>query len=612
MAMNNAGQPKLFRQADTALTEAAYRAGMATVPHDLSHVYERMANSYGRTMEATTEMWGKVIQEGGQILKVAADNFIERKQKENLASAYENANGVKFLIDGTDHTEEVENEDFDPTKPESETNSRTRMETTHVMGLEEIQQGLWQTYINKPFSKESIKERAELNQKKQAIYAQIEMLEGGFDALGKTLASGNYSKDAMKQRHGNAKLLAAIGAMHSKSGASENGDHIVTSHDKDGNLVLSLYGVDDDGNKVPVYKDGNPLMGQISVRADKLNTLITPNMPKVRKTISTLFDGFMQKGGARGAFNQRGIPSYDMNVEQKKLVNSLRDVFTDDAALQYAMFEDGFSHFQSSFAQDLTDKSYTSANLYKTLVEINGLNANKKPNVPTDAQGNPIIDISGGTDKTAFDEMDLAELGPGGVSQYATMIHAILNPESGNYNSELTGEIFIDWAKRKVTNESLAKQKLLPPINPWGANDIMKVKSKSGSNARKILRAVRSGNVDGLAFPERTKGSGSGIAKFYTGTDHNMTDDDGKKLDFGKNGAIVIADLEEEFIYYLNEDGVLPNSDVQAMMYDWQVIGSDVDQLTSRGAFSDVLWNANNRQGGQKTKDNPLGLKLGS
>ena len=616
MAMNNAGQPKLWQEADRGLTDAAYKAGMATVPKDLSRVYERMADSYSRTMAATTDMWGKVITAGGGILKKATENFIDRKKRENLGSAYEDANGVPFLIDGTDVWETAPNPDFDPNRKESplksreqaeqeeaereqaeqeqaeqeeaeqvegeeaeqveeeeveveQPNSRTIWQKTHVMGLSEIQEGLWQTYLNKPFSKESIKTRAELNQKKLGIYAQIDMLQGGFNQIGQTLASGNYSKDAMKQRHGNARLLSAIGAMHSKSGASDNGDHIVASHNKDGELVLSLYGTDENGEKMPIYKSGNPDMGQISVRADRLNSLITPNMPKVRVGLTKLFDNFMQKGGARGAFDANGVPSYDMNVEGKKLINSLRDTFTDDNALQYAMFEDGFSHFQTSFAQDLTDQSYTSANLYRTLVEVNGLNADKKPNVPTDPQGNPIIDISGGTDPTGFDEMDLA-----GPSQYAAMVSAILNPENPNYNSEMSAEIVIDWARRRVTNESLAKQKLLKPISPWGANDVRTVNNKSGIVARNIMKAVTSGNLEGLQLPERSKGSGAGIVHLG---------DDGKTWEVHGGGDEILGDFGTK------------NEQIKMLMREWGVTEPHIYQYEKMGVFDKPLWNANNK-----------------
>ena len=48
--------------ADATLTAAAYRAGMANVPKDLSGTFEAMAKSYDDTMQSVAESWSTVIE----------------------------------------------------------------------------------------------------------------------------------------------------------------------------------------------------------------------------------------------------------------------------------------------------------------------------------------------------------------------------------------------------------------------------------------------------------------------------------------------------------------------------------------------------------------------
>ena len=58
--------------ADATLVSVAYRAAMANTPADYSDTLERAADSYTKTMEASSEMWGKVAKVGAISKKTAA------------------------------------------------------------------------------------------------------------------------------------------------------------------------------------------------------------------------------------------------------------------------------------------------------------------------------------------------------------------------------------------------------------------------------------------------------------------------------------------------------------------------------------------------------------
>ena len=53
--------------ADATLVNVAYQAAMANTPADYSGQFERAAESYGRTMEASGEMWSNIAKIGAQI-----------------------------------------------------------------------------------------------------------------------------------------------------------------------------------------------------------------------------------------------------------------------------------------------------------------------------------------------------------------------------------------------------------------------------------------------------------------------------------------------------------------------------------------------------------------
>ena len=75
--------------ADPTLTAAAYRAGMANVPKDLSGTYEKLAESYDKTMRSIAASWSGVIKDVSSLAATAISKAIKNRQEETEAHAYD-------------------------------------------------------------------------------------------------------------------------------------------------------------------------------------------------------------------------------------------------------------------------------------------------------------------------------------------------------------------------------------------------------------------------------------------------------------------------------------------------------------------------------------------
>ena len=63
----------LFQTADSSLVTAATRAGMAAAPPSYARTFENVSAEYGRTMQASADMWG-------DIANAAADSYVAIKR----------------------------------------------------------------------------------------------------------------------------------------------------------------------------------------------------------------------------------------------------------------------------------------------------------------------------------------------------------------------------------------------------------------------------------------------------------------------------------------------------------------------------------------------------
>ena len=395
--------------ADATLVAAAYRASMANVPKDLSGTFEAMAENYATTMGIVGEAWGEVAKVGGKLIGEAANNFIEGKKYQALGSLYQNEDGSKFLLEGTDYTD-----------PKSG-------ETTHVNGLNDIKKQIYETWTSgNPFSAENRAKRIKLKQDKNKLYSQIDELAIGYDNIATTLASKAYSEGAMNSNIGDARLLTAIGAMRSSRGTAENGDYVKAGHDKYGDLVLTLF--DKDDNLIKVNAD-DPNSANISIRSADINDIIITKVPEAKDNFYKFTDNMRVFGTQKGT-------SWN-NIETRYMSN-IESLVGDSNSLQYMLHEKRLYNKEESCAKDIAGGnggSITSANIF-------GMLGNK---LPTDAQGNelPVDVMADGNPKLTKEDF----MGAKGAANYSKIVSALTNKRNNYYDEDVTREVFLDWAK---------------------------------------------------------------------------------------------------------------------------------------------------------------------
>ena len=439
---------------------------------------------------------------------------------------------------------------------------------THYKGINEISKDIWKTWTSgKPLSQENKRKRIQLQKEKEQLYADVDLLETGFANLTQIMDSGKYSKDALAGNIGDSRFLAAVSAMHNPTGKAENGDYVKPGRDKNGNLILNLFG-----------KNGKPVLtnmqdtqsAQMSYRASDISSIITPEFPQLRKSGTKLFDNLIK---SIAGFNPNS-KSYGGNVEIEgnRFKNTLNDLVESPEALQYAMYEKRFSHFQSSFVDDLMGNkgkgSNLSATLFQAISDTQGVDANGNVILPKDADGNTInIDTSGGTNPDGFDLGDFANEGVG-LQNYTTMASAIQNRNNPYYNEDTTRGVFLHWAQQKGMEQALVVRGQMSQQPNWFKNDFRKEQNQSAATAQSILQAVKAGDFDNLILPKKTDGGEVGIIKW------NPT----KKKYQVERGNEVSTTFEPT------------NRNIEVLMRQNGVSGLHINQMKKLGYFNQPMW----------------------
>ena len=394
--------------ADATLVTAATRAAMANVPHDLSGTFEKMAESYADSMSVVGEAWGQVAKIGGEALSKATKNFINDRKKMALGSTYEGEDGSAFLMDGSD----IENEDGS---------------ITHVDGLNDIRDKYWKTFSvaegNNPFSRENIAERQRLNQNKQKIFAQIDMLEGGFSEVASNFTAGNYDEAAMAYG-GTAKFYEALSVMKTKTGKTDDGYHLKTSHDKNGDIILTLF----DNNDNPVLVDKNdPNSNPVSMPANNIQDGVVTKNGEIIQGMTDVFEN-IRKTSAAGS---KGV-TWDHTAGRVK--NQLSALVANENDLHHAMHSKNIWNFDGSFSDDMTNATDFSASVF---ADIGGLKLQQIGVVDADKDG-----VVGDKDDFMGNTADASR-------NYSAVLSALTNRTNKHYDEDVTREVFLDWGIKK-------------------------------------------------------------------------------------------------------------------------------------------------------------------
>ncbi len=552
--------PNLFQTADANLSAMAYKMAEAKTPGDHSLIYHRMAQGYRQTMLDVGNVWGSVMKAATPFIKEAAGNFAEKSKYQTLMGQekYENSENLNHFLNGMDL--ETNNPDF---ISEEETPGVSKTTTSRYKGLNEISQGLRDTWLKgNPLSQENKVKRMELNKQKDQLYADVDLLEAGFAHIGETLNSGKYSEDALKGVYGDSRFIAAASAFNNPSGKADNGDYLIPSRDKNGNLILGLYG--EDGR--PVNKMANqPEHGFVSYKASEIGDLVTPDFPTLRANGSKLFDGVIKSIAGGG----------NEEIEGNKFQNNLSELVRDSKALQFAIHEKRFSHFQTSFVDDLMankgQSSDLSATLYQSVLDALGTDEAGNARLPTDENGNPIdinLGKNGVFDKTDFSDPAVA------IDNYTKMASAIQNKHNPYYSEELTRGVFLHWARDKAMQQARVVKGQTPQPKMVFDNDFRKEQNKSASTARNILQAVQAGDFNNLVLSPKTASDDAAVVKWNPKT---------KKYQVERGGEV-------------GQQFEPTNNNIRFLMSQSGVLGFHIDQMQSLGYFNQPMWRGSSQQ----------------
>jgi len=541
-------------KADSSLVDMAFKIKDAATPADMSNIYARMADSYDRTMRGNAAMWGNLIKSVTPLLEETAKNWGEFSRYKTRVDRphFNSANGMNIFINGGEET--IGNPDFDPssvdggfmervqtgpleeakqnlpsevptfeewvkqdpvgrqgatqedykeaypnTKPKQalpkntryDTNGNPEFITRRTLGLNDISAGLretWNPIKGNPRSKENKQKRRELHLRKEQIFKDIDLLEAGFESIAKNLGNNNYYRDAMFTDSASTRLLNAIGTLHNPSGKTKNGDYIQMGYDDEQRMVLRLF--NKNGDKVLKNKN-NPDSDPIEIKANDLGNVLTPKLNRSgKKPYNKLWKDYI------AVISKKNANAIEASNGFK---NNLRDLVTDKTELHKAMHEKHFLNFQTSFTDDIMGangrRSDLSATIFQALKDINGA-TNGTPNLPADPEGNPIdIDISGGTDPNALDEMDFSGDGVG-LKNYSKVASALTNRNSEFYNEDTTRGVFLHWADQKAQEKALIAQGKTPPPKVPGKGTAMKMDTDSSVMLQKIIYHAKTGNFD--------------------------------------------------------------------------------------------------------------------
>lgn len=496
-------------KADSSLVNMAYKMKQAATPADMSDIFARMADSYDRTMQANGAMWSNVIKAVEPILMEGMSAWKEHSLRVKAGAGFQNKDGVSAFINGGEYSRILGPDEEGPSAtpqaegspgwmitPDTSDDPGPRTTTERTMGLKDISEGIRETlnpFKGNPFSQENKNKRRELNMRKKQIFADIDLVTKGFEDITMKLGSNNFYRDSMYTDSGSTRLLNALGTINNPSGKTKDGDYAEIGYNKENRMVFRLF----DKNGDPVLKNAkNPRSEQISIQADQLGELVIPKLGKKGKQpFNKLWQGFIKD-------------NIKPNANAKELSagfkNNMRDLVNSKEGLHQAMHEKHFLNFEGSFIDDLMGtngkRSDLSATIFQALVDTHGA-TNGKPNLPTDSMGNPLdIDVSGGTDPTALDEMDFSGDGVG-LQNYAKLSSAITNRNSEFYNEHTTREIFLHWATQKGQEKALIAKGQQTGGKIPGKLTLEKEIARLEGVAGDVIRSAKNGDFSNLVLP---------------------------------------------------------------------------------------------------------------
>jgi len=309
--------------ADATLVGVAYRAAMADVPGDYSKTFEKAAESYGKTMEAQSKMWGSISALGANIGSEMMANAEEFANMAAIGGGLD-SEGAEFVVKELYAVKDAQRELF---------------------GIGFLQ------------SRETKQKKAKLKIEQQKLFAEIDLAVESINAGSQAVAAGLFDANLNETE---ADMVNAIIKSNLKDKVTENGNMAkLTRDEKTGELMYTM------------YKEGGE---QTMINGEP----VTMTIKEFNKSIATNVD---DKGAMQGTFNElnnniatNGSKStdgvYDAQMKQMHL-NQLDNMLQTPTDLKRAM-RTKFGYSNTSFFDDIQNPSTLSADLYSTLLTATG------------------------------------------------------------------------------------------------------------------------------------------------------------------------------------------------------------------------------------------------
>ena len=396
--------------ADATLVQAAYAAAMANVPHDLSKTFQGMADAYSEAMSTIGANWAEVGKQVGELAGVAVGNAMHNSNMRSRAINIESDFSVDFF------TKELD---------------RIRDELRGSYGMK------WS---------EGKAKRMRLQQEKDNLYAQIELLDNAETYSDQLLINGDYSKD------GTGKL-----GMLMKTALTRRGKEIINHDDEkswmngykvqvgkreNGDLFFQL--LNSNGEQVTgIDPNGNIEIGgdkPFTVDVNNINKVVVPKNLSVRTGLNKLFADLTTIGQKLPAHLNSN--AFTKGGYRTNFINNAKQLVEDELDLHYIMNEaNGIEGMQQSFADDLKGLSTMSTEIWKRLGEKDLLSFVKDS---TTKEGVALSSKIKDTDKVkGLSKGDFAN-----TENYNVLIDAVLNKYSNYYDVNNTRDLFVDWLAR--------------------------------------------------------------------------------------------------------------------------------------------------------------------
>ena len=307
MAINLSGK------SDASIIASATRAGLATAPPDYSKTFQRVADSYDKTMQAQASMWDEI---GKATVKIG-EAAIENAKKHSLEKLYEAGASQDFINEALD----IKNE------------------------LKEY------SFLKKGFGDaETRQKRMELQAKRKKLFAEVEHAGITLDNAVENAANLDYDLMGI----GNSEMVNAIFASNTSNPITEGGNMAKLSRNKKTG-VLEYKMLKSDG--IPVLNDvtKEPVTMSLTKFKDITTNYVKDTKGAVPKAFNDLDDYLLKAGRTFGGeFN---------DYHKDKVMSIVKNMTNTELGLLRAYKA---NYGGTSFFDDMSNPSVLSATLFNS------------------------------------------------------------------------------------------------------------------------------------------------------------------------------------------------------------------------------------------------------